>query len=136
MDVFGRVDAMKVALALFIETVMVGTDKKPQFDMDIEENSTIERKIRDKEGMKFQSSRILQHQGLRACFSVWAYETPSTTVVLPKLMLSPQEKAFKESRIRGDDNMDIEEDELMPDRNSSDTNTPFDCMNNLSSGSR
>ena len=33
------------------------------------------------------------------------------TVVQPKLKMSTQEKAFMESRIRGDDNMQMEEDE-------------------------
>ena len=37
-----------------------------------------------------------------------------------------------ESRIRGDDNMDIEDDESMPDINNSDTNTSADTMNNQS----
>ncbi|KAA0054987.1 Ulp1-like peptidase [Cucumis melo var. makuwa] len=52
------------------------------------------------------------------------------TVVQPKLKLSTPEKAFMESRIREDDNMEIEDDESMSDINSSDTNTPADTMNN------
>ncbi|KAA0048537.1 Ulp1-like peptidase [Cucumis melo var. makuwa] len=54
------------------------------------------------------------------------------TVVKPKLELSTQEKAFMESRIRGDDNMEMEDDESIPDINSSDTNTPDHTMNNQS----
>ncbi|KAA0059779.1 Ulp1-like peptidase [Cucumis melo var. makuwa] len=90
-------DAIKVALALFIETVIVEKDKTMQFDMDVLE------RVDDEE-----------------------------TIVQPKLKLSPQEKAFKESQIRGDDSMDIDNDESMPDINSSDTNTSADTMNNQS----
>ncbi|KAL0552022.1 hypothetical protein IC582_011115 [Cucumis melo] len=88
-------DAVKVALAVFIETVMVGKDKKTQFDMDIlgrvddeeafksflvnfllhssaqqfkDKFTRKKRSIRAKEDNKFQSSGILQHQRLRACF--------------------------------------------------------------------
>ncbi|KAL0534119.1 hypothetical protein IC582_028400 [Cucumis melo] len=200
-------DALKVAFAVFIETVMVGKDKKTQFDMDIlgrvddEEafksfdwstffytrllnslKTSLQGKKEAYELKKTTSSKasvILQHQGLRACFSgdfylfVWAYEVPSTanehlatrnskgliprilrwtctqapsykmlqknifdnknvsktcqrsfntitrsfntitlqTVVQPKLKMSIQEKAFMESRIRGDDNMQMEDDE-------------------------
>ncbi|KAA0059615.1 Ulp1-like peptidase [Cucumis melo var. makuwa] len=68
-------DAVKVTLARFKETVMVGKDKKTQFEMDILE------KVDDEE-----------------------------TVVQAKLKLSTQEKAFMESRIRGDDNMEMEDD--------------------------
>ena len=38
-----------------------------------------------------------------------------------------------ESRIRGDDNKEIEDNDSMPDINSSDTNFPVDTMNNQSS---
>ncbi|KAA0056414.1 filamentous growth regulator 23-like [Cucumis melo var. makuwa] len=38
-----------------------------------------------------------------------------------------------ESQIQGDDNIEIEDNESMPDINSSDTNTPTDTMNNQSS---
>jgi len=54
------------------------------------------------------------------------------TVVQAKLKLSTQEKAFMESRIRGDDNMEMEDDESMPDINNSDTNTSDDAINNQS----
>ena len=37
-----------------------------------------------------------------------------------------------ESRIRRDDNMEMEDDESMPHINNSDTNTPDDAMNNQS----
>ncbi|KAA0047664.1 Ulp1-like peptidase [Cucumis melo var. makuwa] len=52
------------------------------------------------------------------------------TVVKPKLKLSTQEKAFMGSRIRWDDNMEMENDESIPDINNSNTNTPDDAMNN------
>ncbi|KAA0043655.1 hypothetical protein IC582_019110 [Cucumis melo] len=56
----------------------------------------------------------------------------TNTVVKPKLKLSIQEKAFMESRIRGDDNIEMEEDESIPDINNSDTNTSDHAMNNQS----
>ncbi|KAA0053461.1 Ulp1-like peptidase [Cucumis melo var. makuwa] len=68
-----------------------------------------------------------------AYYNVKGYVLSFQTVVQPKLKLSTQEKAFMESRNRGDDNMEIEDDESMPDINSSDTNTPTDTMNNQSS---
>ncbi|KAA0060740.1 Ulp1-like peptidase [Cucumis melo var. makuwa] len=55
------------------------------------------------------------------------------TIVRPKLKLSSHEKAFIKSQIRGDDNMEIEDNESMSDINSSDTNTLADTMNNQSS---
>ncbi|KAA0054726.1 Ulp1-like peptidase [Cucumis melo var. makuwa] len=54
------------------------------------------------------------------------------TVVQAKLKLSTQEKAFIESRIRGDDNMEIEDDESMLDIDNSDNTTPDDTTNNQS----
>ena len=53
-------------------------------------------------------------------------------IVQPKLKLSIQEKALMESQIRGNDNMEIEDDESMPDVNRSNTSTPTDTMNNQS----
>ncbi|KAL0536262.1 hypothetical protein IC582_025205 [Cucumis melo] len=47
------------------------------------------------------------------------------TVVKPKLKLSTQEKGFMESRIRGDDNIQMEDDESIRD-------TPDHAMNNKS----
>ena len=41
------------------------------------------------------------------------------TVVKPKLKLSTQEKAFMENRIRGDDSMEMDDDESIPDINNS-----------------
>ncbi|KAA0067061.1 Ulp1-like peptidase [Cucumis melo var. makuwa] len=91
-------DAVKVALALFIETVMVGKDKKTQFDMDILGKVDDEEVFKNfdwstffytcllnslktilqgkkeayelKRAKKFQSRGILQHKRLRTCFSV------------------------------------------------------------------
>ncbi|KAL4032849.1 hypothetical protein IC575_005931 [Cucumis melo] len=54
------------------------------------------------------------------------------TIVKRKLKLSTQDKAFMKSRIRGDDNMEMEDDESIPDINNSDTNTPDQAMNNQS----
>ena len=46
------------------------------------------------------------------------------------MKLSLQEKAFKKSQIRRDDNIEIKEEESMTDCNSNDTNTLVDGMNN------
>ncbi|KAA0047211.1 Ulp1-like peptidase [Cucumis melo var. makuwa] len=75
---------------------------------------------------KARSSKIV------AYYNVKGYVLAFQTVVQPKLKLS-QERAFMESRIRGDDNMEIEDNDSMPDINSSDTNFPVDTMNNQSS---
>ncbi|KAA0033924.1 Ulp1-like peptidase [Cucumis melo var. makuwa] len=94
-------DAVKVALAVFIETVMVGKDKKTQFDMDILG------RVDDEEAFKsFDWCGLMKYSQLQ--MSTWPQET---TVVQPKLKMSTQEKAFMESRIRGDDNMQMEDDE-------------------------
>ncbi|KAA0067360.1 Ulp1-like peptidase [Cucumis melo var. makuwa] len=55
------------------------------------------------------------------------------TVVQAKLKLSTQEKAFMESLIRGDDNMEMDDDESMLDIDNSDNTTPDDTKNNQSS---
>ncbi|KAA0062580.1 MuDRA-like transposase [Cucumis melo var. makuwa] len=172
-------DAVKVALAVFIETVMVEKDKKTQFDMDIlgrvddEEafksfdwstffytrllnslKTSLQGKKEAYELKKTRSSKAVSYYNIKGyvlAFQVWAYEVLSTanehlatrnskgliprilrwnctqapsykmlqnnifdnknTVVQPKLKMSTQEKAFMESRIRGDDNMQMEEDE-------------------------
>ncbi|KAL0541123.1 hypothetical protein IC582_021160 [Cucumis melo] len=194
-------DAVKVALAVFIETVMVGKDKKTQFDMDIlgrvddEEafksfdwstffytrllnslKTSFQGKKEAYELKKTRSSKAVSYYNIKGyvlAFQVWAYEVLSTanehlatrnskgliprilrwnctqapsykmlqnnifdnknvsktcqssfniitqsnntitlqTVVQPKLKMSTQEKAFMESRIRGDDNMQMEDDE-------------------------
>ncbi|TYK21796.1 Ulp1-like peptidase [Cucumis melo var. makuwa] len=69
----------------------------------------------------------------------YAYElkrAKSSKVVVKSYVLafqlSTQGKAFMESQIRGDDNMEIEEDESMPDINNSDNTTPDDTTNNQS----
>ncbi|KAA0060808.1 Ulp1-like peptidase [Cucumis melo var. makuwa] len=172
-------DAVKVALVVCIETVMVGKDKKTQFDMDIlgrvddEEafksfdwstffytrllnslKTSLQGKKEAYELKKTTSSKAVSYyniKGYMLAFHVWAYEVLSTanehlatrnskgliprilrwnctqatsykmlqknifdnknTVVQPKLKMSIQEKAFMESRIRGDDNMQMEDDE-------------------------
>ncbi|KAA0035395.1 Ulp1-like peptidase [Cucumis melo var. makuwa] len=54
------------------------------------------------------------------------------SIVQAKLKLSTQEKSFMESRIRGDVNMEMEDDESMPDIDNSDNTTPDDTTNNQS----
>ncbi|KAA0043199.1 Ulp1-like peptidase [Cucumis melo var. makuwa] len=172
-------DAVKVALAIFIETVMVGKDKKTQFDMDIlgrvddEEafksfdwstffytrllnslKTSLQGKKEAYELKKTRSSKAVSYYNIKGyvlAFQVWAYEVLLTAnehlatrnskgliprilrwnctqassykmlqknifdnkniVVQPKLKMSTQEKAFMESQIRGDDNMQMEDDE-------------------------
>ncbi|KAL0552235.1 hypothetical protein IC582_011341 [Cucumis melo] len=172
-------DVVKVALAVFIETVMVGKDKKIQFDMDIlrrvddeeafksfgwstffytrllnSSKTSLQGKKEAYELKKTTSSKAVSYYNIKGyvlAFQVWAYEVLSTanehlatrnskgliprilrwnctqapsykmlqnnifdnknTVVQPKLKMSTQEKAFMESRIRGDDNMQMEDDE-------------------------
>ncbi|KAA0037253.1 Ulp1-like peptidase [Cucumis melo var. makuwa] len=67
-----------------------------------------------------------------AYYNIKGYVLAFQTVVHAKLKLSTQEKAFMESRIRGDDNMEIEDDESMPDINNSDNTTLDDTTNNQS----
>ncbi|KAL0556283.1 hypothetical protein IC582_004795 [Cucumis melo] len=172
-------DAVKVALAVFIDTVMVGKDKKTQFDMDILGRVDDEKAFKSFDWLTFFYTRLLNSlktslqgkkeayelkkitsskavsyyniKGYVLAFQVWAYEVLSTanehlatgnskglilkilrwncmqapsykmlqknifdnknTVVQPKLKMSIQEKAFMESQIRGDDNMQMEDDE-------------------------
>ncbi|KAA0054931.1 Ulp1-like peptidase [Cucumis melo var. makuwa] len=65
-------------------------------------------------------------------YNIKGYVLTFQTIVQAKLKLSTQEKAFMESRIRGDDNMEMEDDESMPDINNSDNSTPNDTTNNQS----
>ncbi|KAL0544869.1 hypothetical protein IC582_019999 [Cucumis melo] len=194
-------DTVKVALAVFIETVMVGKDKKTQLDMDILGRVDDEEAFKSfdwstffytcllnslktslqgkKEAYKLKkttSSKAVSYYNIKGyvlAFQVWAYKVLSTanehlatrnskgliprilrwnctqapsykmlqknifdkknvsktcqrsfntitrsfntitlqTVVQPKLKMSTQEKTFMESRIRGDDNMQMEDDE-------------------------
>ncbi|KAA0034997.1 Ulp1-like peptidase [Cucumis melo var. makuwa] len=164
-------DAVKVALAVFLETVMVGKDKKTQFDMDIlgrvddEEafksfdwstffytrllnslKTSLQGKKEAYELKKTRSSKAVSYYNIKGyvlTFQVWAYEILSTANehlatrnskgLIPRMLrwnctqapsykmlqknifdnknMSTQEKAFMESRIRGDDNMQMEDDE-------------------------
>ncbi|KAA0054420.1 MuDRA-like transposase [Cucumis melo var. makuwa] len=164
-------DAVKVALAVFIETVMLGKDKKTQFDMDIlgrvddEEafksfdwstffytrllnslKTSLQGKKEANELKKTRSSKAVSYyniKGYMLAFQVWAYEVLSTANehlatrnskgLIPRILrwnctqapsykmlqknifnnknMSTQEKAFMESQIRGDDNMQMEDDE-------------------------
>ncbi|KAL0546605.1 hypothetical protein IC582_016517 [Cucumis melo] len=117
---------------------MVGKDKKTQFDMDIlgrvddkeafksfdwstffytrllnSLKTSLQRKKEAYELKKTTSSKAVSYYNIKGyvlAFQVWAYEVLST-VLQPKLKMSTQEKAFMESRIRGDDNMQMEDDE-------------------------
>ncbi|TYK26851.1 Ulp1-like peptidase [Cucumis melo var. makuwa] len=189
-----------VALAVFIETMMVGKDKKAQFDMDIlgrvddEEifksfdwstffytrllnnlKTSLQGKKEAYELKKTKSSKVVTYYNIKPyvlAFQMSAYEVLSSasehlttrnskglipmilrwnctqapsykmlqknifdnknTVMKTKLKLSTQEKAFMESRIRGDDNIQMEDDESIPDINNSDTNTSDHAINNKS----
>ncbi|KAA0065952.1 Ulp1-like peptidase [Cucumis melo var. makuwa] len=177
--------------------MMVGKDKKTQFDMDIlgrvddEEvfksfdwstffytrllkslKTSLQGKKEAYELKKIKSSKAVAYYNIKGyvlAFSVWAYEVLSTTmatrnskgsiprilrwnctqapsykmlqknifgnkntVVKPKLKLSTQEKAFMESRIRGDDYMQMKDNGSILDINNSDTNTSDHAMNNQS----
>ncbi|KAA0035136.1 Ulp1-like peptidase [Cucumis melo var. makuwa] len=133
MDVLGRVDDEEVFKnfdwSTFFYTRLLNSLKK-----------ILQGKKEAYKLNRARSSKAVAYYNIKGY--VWAYKTLSTasehlatktTVVQPRLKLSPQEKAFKESQIRGDDNMDIKDDESMLDINSSDTNTPTDTMNNQSS---
>ncbi|KAL4026615.1 hypothetical protein IC575_015051 [Cucumis melo] len=67
-----------------------------------------------------------------AYYNIKGYVFAFQTVVKPKLKLSTQEKAFMESRIRGDDSMEMKDDESMHNINNNDTNALGDAMNNQS----
>ncbi|KAA0046976.1 Ulp1-like peptidase [Cucumis melo var. makuwa] len=144
--------AVKVALTVFIETVMVGKDKKTYL------KTSLQGKEKAYELKKTKSSKVVACYNIKGYvlpFQVRAYEVLLTasehlatknskgsiprilrwnctqassykmlqknifdnknTVVKPKLKLSNQEKAFMESRIRGDDNMEMEDDESILD---------------------
>ncbi|KAA0052274.1 Ulp1-like peptidase [Cucumis melo var. makuwa] len=141
-------DAVKVALTVFIETVMVGKDKKTQFDMDILERVDDGEAFKSFDWSTFLYTRLLNSlktslQGKKEAYELKKQQVPKqchtttskamcllfrcglmkysqlqmstwpkeTTVVQPKLKMSTQEKAFMESQIRGDDNMQMEDDE-------------------------
>ncbi|KAA0067111.1 Ulp1-like peptidase [Cucumis melo var. makuwa] len=123
-------DAVKVALAIFIETMMVGKDKKTQFDMDIlgrvdddkvfknfdwstffyirllnSLKTSLQEKKEAYELKKIKSSKVVAYYNIKdymLAFQVWAYEILST------------------------------DDESIQDINNSDTNTPDHAMNNQS----
>ncbi|TYK01664.1 Ulp1-like peptidase [Cucumis melo var. makuwa] len=137
-----------VALAVFIETVMVRKDKKTEFDMDILGRVDDEEVFKSFDWSTFFYTRLLNSlktslQGKKvyelkktksskavAYYNIKGYVLAFQTIVKPKLKLLTQEKAFIESRIRGDDNTQMEDDESIPDINNSDTNTSDHAMNN------
>ncbi|KAA0060268.1 Ulp1-like peptidase [Cucumis melo var. makuwa] len=76
-------DAVKVALAVYIKTVMVGKDKKTQFDMDIlgRFKDKSPRKKEAYELKKTRSSKAVSYYNIKGyvlAFQVWAYEVLST----------------------------------------------------------
>ncbi|KAL4035491.1 hypothetical protein IC575_004184 [Cucumis melo] len=158
-------DAVKVALAVFIETMMVGKDKKTQFDMDIlgrvddekafknfdwstffytrllnSLKTSLQGKKETYELKKTKSSKAVSYYNIKGyvlAFQVWAYEVLSTANehlatrnskgLIPRILrwnctqapsykmlqknIFDNKNAFMESRIRGDDNMQMEDDE-------------------------
>ncbi|TYK18904.1 Ulp1-like peptidase [Cucumis melo var. makuwa] len=143
-------DALKVALAVFIETVMVRKDKKTQFDMDILGRVDDEEAFNSFDWSTFFYTRLLNNlktslQGKKeayelkkttsskavAYYNIKGYLLAFQTVVKPKLKLSTQEKAFMESPIRGNDDIQMEDDESIQDINNNDTNTLDHATNHL-----
>ncbi|KAA0055831.1 Ulp1-like peptidase [Cucumis melo var. makuwa] len=123
-------NAVKVALTLFIETVMVGKDKKTQFNMDVLGRVDDEKVFKNFDWLTFFYTHLLNNlktilQGKKeayelkmarsskavAYYNIKGYVLAFQTIVQPKPKLSTQEKAFMESRIQGDDNMGIEDNE-------------------------
>ncbi|KAL0549618.1 hypothetical protein IC582_014104 [Cucumis melo] len=119
-------DAVKVALAVFIETVMV-------WAYEVLSTANEHLATRNSKGLiprilrwnctqapsyKMLQNNIFDNKNVsKTCQSSFNIITQSfntitlQTVVQPKLKMSTQEKAFMESRIRGDDNMQMEDDE-------------------------
>ncbi|TYK06359.1 MuDRA-like transposase [Cucumis melo var. makuwa] len=112
------------------ETMMVGKDKKTQFDMDILGRVDDEKAFKSFDWSTFFYTRLLNSlktslQGKKetyelkkttsskvvSYYNIKGYVLAFQTVVQPKLKMSTQEKTFMESRIRGDDNMQMEDDE-------------------------
>ncbi|KAA0038286.1 Ulp1-like peptidase [Cucumis melo var. makuwa] len=134
-------DAVKFALAVFIATMIVEKDKKTQFDMDILGRVDDDEVFKNFDWSTFFYTRLLNSLNISLQGKKEAYElkkTKSSKAVAYYIIkgyviafqLSTQEKAFMESRIRGDKNMELEDDESIPDINNSETNTPDDAMNN------
>ncbi|TYK19837.1 Ulp1-like peptidase [Cucumis melo var. makuwa] len=136
-------DAVKFALAIFIATMMVEKGKKTQFDMDILGRVDDDEVFKNFDWSTFFYTHLLNSLKISLQGKKEAYElkkTKSSKAVayynikgyVLAFQLSTQEKAFMESRIRGDNNMELEDDESILDINNSDTNTPNDAMNNQS----
>ncbi|TYK11067.1 Ulp1-like peptidase [Cucumis melo var. makuwa] len=128
MDILGRVDNEKVFKSFdwstFFYTRLLNSLK-----------TSLQGKKEAYEQKKTKSSKAVAYYNIKGyvlAFQVWAYEVLSTTVVKLKLNISTQEKAFMESRIRENDNTQMEDDEFIPDINNSDTNTLNHAMNNQS----
>ncbi|KAL0555848.1 hypothetical protein IC582_004349 [Cucumis melo] len=111
-------NVVKVTLAVFIETVMVGKDKKTQFDS----KGLIPRILRwnctQAPFYKMLQKNIFDNKNVSKTYQrsfntiIRSFNTITLqTVVQPKLKMSTQEIAFMESRIRGVDNMEMEDDE-------------------------
>ncbi|KAA0035385.1 Ulp1-like peptidase [Cucumis melo var. makuwa] len=130
---------------------MVEKDKRTQFDMDILGKVDDEEVFKNFDWSTFFFTRLLNSlkiilQGKKeayklkrakgskvvAYYNIKGYILAFQTVVQAKLKLSTQEKAFMESRIRGDDNMKMEDDESMSDIDNSNNTTSNDTTNNQS----
>ncbi|TYK14857.1 Ulp1-like peptidase [Cucumis melo var. makuwa] len=143
------------------ETVMVGKDKETHFDMDILGRVDDEEAFKSFDWSTFFYTRLLNSLKTSLQGKKEAYELKKTTNfkavayynikgyvlafrcglmkysqlqknIFDNKNLSTQERAFMESRIRGDDNMQMEDDESIRDINNNDTNTHDNAMNNKS----
>ncbi|KAA0051658.1 Ulp1-like peptidase [Cucumis melo var. makuwa] len=129
MDILGRVDD---------EEVFKSFDWSTSFYTRLLNSlkTSLQGKKEAYELKKTKSSKAVAYYNIKGyvlTFQVWAYEILSTASKhLATRNTVNQEKAFMESRIRGDDNMQMEDDESIPDINNSDTSTPDHAMNNKS----
>ncbi|KAA0059081.1 Ulp1-like peptidase [Cucumis melo var. makuwa] len=98
MDILGRVDDEKVFKnfdwSTFFYTRLLNSLK-----------TSLQGKEEAYELKKIKSSKAV------AYYNIKGYVLAFQTVAKSKLKLSTQEKTFMESRIRGDDNMEMEDDE-------------------------
>ncbi|KAA0059221.1 Ulp1-like peptidase [Cucumis melo var. makuwa] len=137
-------NAVKVALAVFIETVMVRKDKKTQ--------QVYKEKKEAYELKKTTSSKAVAYYNIKdyvLAFQVWAYEvlsnasehlaTRNSKGLIPRIFRwnctqAPSYKMLQKNIFdnKNDDNMQMEDDESIQDINNNDTNTPDHAMNNKS----
>ncbi|TYK15331.1 Ulp1-like peptidase [Cucumis melo var. makuwa] len=133
--------AVKIALVLFIETVMVGKNKKTQFDMDILEKVDDEEVFKNFDWSNFFYTRLLNSlktilQGKKEAYELKRAKSSRAVAYyningyVLAFQLSTQEKAFIESRIRGDDNMEMEDEPMVDVDNINNTTTDDTTTNN------